>query len=266
MQECLMERLGRFSSLQRGLRAIANLKCFVRRHRGERCDEQVQGDLEERLLEQVVRIDQLRTFTSVISGLNMGEDVPFVEAGCRPWLDDRGMLRATGRLRFLARLPPQMRNPVVLALDSPVAFEVMKDIHHHDLNHTGGVRGLEGASHSLWWIVKANRMAKRVLKSCAWCKQKNLQTVTAEMAPLNWTRAGKTYDVRAFQHVGMDMAGPFETKAGPGKPRNKRWLIIFSCCVTRAVNLGMVYDASSKSCSLSLERLQRLQAASNHCS
>ena len=97
-------------------------------------------------------------------------------------------------------------------------------------------------------------MAKTVIQSCAWCKRKNLETIAAEMALLNWTRAGETYDVRAFQHLGIDMAGPFETKAGPGMPWYKRWLIIFSCCVTRAVNVEMVYDASAKSCSLSLER------------
>ena len=254
MQECLLERLGRFSSLRRGIRAVANLKCFLRRRRGQRCDEQARSILEEELLDQIVRIDQLRTFTTTISHINMGEEVEFIESGCRPWMDDKGLLRATGRLRFLSRLPPQMRSPVVLANDSPVALEILKDIHHYDLRHTGGVRGLVGASRHLWWIVKANRMAKRVIKNCAWCKRKNLQTVAAEAAPLNWTRAGETWDVRAFQHLGMDMAGPFETKAGPGKPRNKRWLIIFSCCVTRAVNVEMVYDASAKSCSMSLER------------
>ena len=42
-----------------------------------------------------------------------------------------------------------MRSPVVLASHSMVAFETLKDIHHHDLRHTGGVRGLVGASRTL---------------------------------------------------------------------------------------------------------------------
>ena len=250
----LLLRLGRFSSLRKGIRAIANLKCFLRRKKGLGHDEENRCRVEEDLLAQVVRIDQLRTFSEEITAINLGEPVNFIEAGCRPWLDDQGMLRVAGRLRYLTRLPPQMRSPIVLASHSPLAFEILKDIHQHDLQHTGGVRGLVGASRHLWWIISATRIAKKVLKACTWCARKNLQVVGAEVAPLNWTRVGETYDVRAFQHVGIDMAGPFEVKAGPGKPRHKRWLIIFSCCTTRAVNVEMVYDASAKSCSMCLER------------
>ena len=100
----------------------------------------------------------------------------------------------------------------------------------------------------------ATKLAKRILKDCAWCKRKNLKVVGAEVAPVNWTRIGETHDFRAFQHVGIDMAGPFETETGPGKPHHKIWLIIFSCCVTRAVNVEFVYDAYERSCSLALER------------
>ena len=135
-----------------------------------------------------------------------------------------------------------------------MALEILKDIHCYDLCHTGGVRGLVGASRHLWWIISANRLARRIIKNCAWCRRKYLKVVGAEVAPLNWTRVGETHDFRAFQHVGTDMAGPFETKAGPWKPRHKRWLIIFSCCVTRAVNVEFVYDASARSCSMCFER------------
>ena len=253
-QKTLLDRLGRFSSLRRGIRAFANVRCFLRKRKGLPHDEGMRTLLEQELLEQVVRLDQLQTFTEVIHALNLGEKVRFVEPGASPWMDDKGLLRVAGRLRFLARLPPQMRSPIVLAADSPLALEILRDLHQHDLRHTGGVRGLVGASRQLWWIVSASKLAKRILRNCAWCKRKDLKIVGADAAPLNWTRIGETHDFRAFQHVGIDMAGPFETKAGPGKPRHKRWLIIFSCCVTRAVNVEMVYDASGKSCSMALER------------
>ena len=253
-QKTLLKRLGRFSSLRRGLRAFANLRCFIRRAKGLSHDEPTRARLEQELLDQVVRLDQLQTFAGVINAINLGEPSPFAGAGATPWMDAKGLLRVAGRLRFLARLPPQMRSPIVLASDSPLALEVLKDVHHHDLRHTGGTRGLVGASRRCWWIISATKLAKRVIKQCAWCKRKDLKVVGAGGAPLNWTRIGESHDFRAFQHVGIDMAGPFQTKAGPGKPRHKRWLIIFSCCVTRAVNVEMVYDASAKSCSMALER------------
>ena len=49
----------------------------------------------------------------------------------------------------------------------------------------------------------------------------------------------------AFRNIGIDMAGPFETKNRPGKPRNKRYMIIFSCYYTRAVNLLKVDNADT---------------------
>ena len=106
----------------------------------------VRSRLEQELLDPVVRLDQLQTFPEVINAINLGEEIHFVKAGCRPWMDDQGLLRVAGRLRYLTRLPPQMRSPIVLLSNSPLAIEVLRDIHHHDLRHTGGVRGLVGAS------------------------------------------------------------------------------------------------------------------------
>lgn len=76
----------------------------------------------------------------------------------------------------------------------------------------------------------------------------------AGAAPLYCLRVGRDEDIRAFRHLGVDMAGPFFTKAGRGRPRNKRYLIVFSCCVTRAVNLEMSTDASARTFNLAFER------------
>ena len=154
-------------------------------------DEAMRTRLEQELLAQVIRVDQLGTFTEAINSINEGTEVSMVESSCKPWMDYQGILRVAGRLRFLAHLSPDMQSPIILAAHSPVAKEILKDIHHHDLRHTGGVRGLVGASRHVYWIVNAKRTARRVIKDCAWCKRKGLQVVGAEVALLNWTRVGE---------------------------------------------------------------------------
>ena len=60
------------------------------------------------------------------------------------------------------------------------------------------------------------------------------------MAPLKSARLGES--MRAFDKSGLDIAGPFLTKVGRGKTRNKRYLCLFTCQAVRAVHLEMAYS------------------------
>ncbi|XP_043202073.1 uncharacterized protein LOC122370478 isoform X2 [Amphibalanus amphitrite] len=52
---------------------------------------------------------------------------------------------------------------------------------------------------------------------------------------------------RAFDKCAVDYAGPFETRQGRGKTRQKRYLCLFSCLQTRAVHLEMAYGLDTDS-------------------
>jgi hypothetical protein len=54
------------------------------------------------------------------------------------------------------------------------------------------------------------------------------------MAPLPGRRVGTK--LRAFEHVGLDFAGPFELKVGRAKARKKVWILVLTCMVVRAVH------------------------------
>lgn len=63
------------------------------------------------------------------------------------------------------------------------------------------------------------------------------------MASLPPGRVGITR--RCFASVSVDLAGPFETSQGRGKARTKRWIVLFTCLATRAVNLQLAYALDS---------------------
>ena len=64
------------------------------------------------------------------------------------------------------------------------------------------------------------------------------------MAPLPKSRL---HSLRAFDKVGIDYSGPFQTKQGRGKTRAKRYICLFTCLATRAVHLEMSYALDTDS-------------------
>ena len=53
--------------------------------------------------------------------------------------------------------------------------------------------------------------------------------------------------MRAFSKCRVDYAGPFLTKQGRGKVRQKRYLCLFTCVATRAVHLEMAWSLDTDS-------------------
>ena len=65
------------------------------------------------------------------------------------------------------------------------------------------------------------------------------------MAPLPRSRLQGS--VRAFEKVGVDYAGPYLTRQGQGRTKAKRYPCLFTCLVTRAVHLEMLYSLDTDS-------------------
>ena len=59
------------------------------------------------------------------------------------------------------------------------------------------------------------------------------------MAPLPQIRY--KFNIRTFSNVGIDFAGPFLTKHGQRKTRNKRYLCLFTCLSSRAVYMEITF-------------------------
>ena len=53
--------------------------------------------------------------------------------------------------------------------------------------------------------------------------------------------------LRAFSQTSVDFGGPFITKQGRGKARQKRYLCLFTCLATRAVHLEVAFSLETDS-------------------
>ena len=77
------------------------------------------------------------------------------------------------------------------------------------------------------------------------CRRTKASPAKQIMAPLPELRTRKS--LRAFSHISVDFGGPFMTKQGRGKIRQKRYLCLFTCLETRAVHLEVAYSLDTDS-------------------
>ena len=72
------------------------------------------------------------------------------------------------------------------------------------------------------------------------CRRRKATPAKQIMAPLPELRTRKY--LRAFSQTSVDFGGPFITKQGRGKARQKRYLCLFTCLATRAVHLEVAFS------------------------
>lgn len=98
---------------------------------------------------------------------------------------------------------------------------------------------------SKFWIPRGRQIVRSIIGSCPECRRRfSTITVAQKMAPLPKCRLTS---IQAFEKIGVDYAGPFQTKQGRGKTRAKRYLCLFTCLTTRAVHLEMTYSLDTDS-------------------
>ena len=164
--------------------------------------------------------------------------------GLDPVLDDDGLVRSGGRLKFADCLPFDARFPVILPRRHWVTKLIVKK-YHEDGKHCLGTNQMLASISSRFWIVAGREEIREWGKTCAKCIKNKAKPAVQKMAPLPKSRVKCSY--RAFSQTGVDFAGPFLTIHGRGKPRHKRYLCLFTCLATRAVHLEMAYSLDTDS-------------------
>ena len=249
-----MEYIRSHSQLSRSIRVLTLVRravCRLRRLPRER-------RVEERLMEKLIHQHQKEHFHEELVTLMINRESPKSLRSLRPFLDDRDVLRVNGRLNSCWWLDYRLRNPILLRPHGFLPKAILKDVHQVQLRHAGGPEQLLNESRKLYWITSGRSLAKKVIDTCLACRIKSLKAYRPVMANLHPNRLGCGQELEAFRHVGVDMAGPFLTKGPPGTRSNrvdfKRYMLIISCTVTRAVCLELMTSAEADSCLMALER------------
>ena len=104
------------------------------------------------------------------------------------------------------------------------------------------------------WITGLSSIAKQVIRHCTRCtRSSKAVALRQKIAPMHYSRLPIKTGC-AFSEIGIDMAGPFMVKHGKTRAVGKRFVILFSCCWTRALSLEIMDDASTESCIMAFLR------------
>ena len=155
-----------------------------------------------------------------------------------PLLDEDGLIRCDGRLRFAEFLPYDMRFPIILPRGSWTTKLIVKHFHEAG-HHVSGTNHILANLSTKYWIPAAREEIRQWENECNECKRRKARVAQQIMAPLPFVRL--RLPLRAFARVSVDYGGPFITVQGQGKRREKRWLCLFTCLMCRAVHLEMSF-------------------------
>lgn len=146
-------------------------------------------------------------------------------------MDKDGLIRCRGRIkaRYLSK---EAQEPILLPTNHKFTTLLVQDVHHRC-----GHQGVNGTLANLrlnYLVPKGRQTVKKCLKSCLICKRWNSRPYFYPNSPP--LPNARTEPSRPFSHVGIDLAGPFRTRSCENTEQ-KRWILLATCMVTRAVHL-----------------------------
>ena len=156
----------------------------------------------------------------------------------RPVFDEDELVRCDGRFRYAEFVPYDTRFPIILPRGHWVTTLIVKHYHEKGYHASGTNQTLADLS-SRFWIIAAREEIRAWEKNCMECRRRKAKPATQVMAPLPRIRVKEP--LRAFSRIAVDFAGPFFTIQGRGKTRQKRYLCLFTCLLSRAVHLELAF-------------------------
>ncbi|UYV73935.1 hypothetical protein LAZ67_11001507 [Cordylochernes scorpioides] len=179
--------------------------------------------------------------------------------GSTPILDDQGILRVGGRLRWAPSMTYEQKHPALLPSSGKVAQMIVKAVHMRTLH--GSVHLMLSTLRQKYWILRVKDQVKRCIRECVTCCRYNRVTPGQLMSDLPKERLtpGKPFSIN-----GVDHAGPVNLRLSKGRGRKteKGYICLFVCFVTRAVHLELVTDASTPTF---MSAFKRFVARRGHC-
>ncbi|XP_074645830.1 uncharacterized protein LOC141902088 [Tubulanus polymorphus] len=224
----------RYSQWNRLLRVHAWVHRFIdncRVPKTERSEGELSADELLNIEEEIIRRCQIEGFKEEYSLLVKGKSLQSNTKllSLKPRLDEEGLIRCEGRLKYVEFLAYDVKNPIILPRHHHVTKLIVRH-HHEKYHHVGGTNQVLASLSSRYWMISAREAIRDVERECCTCKKRKAKAATQVMAPLPRLRV--KMPIRAFARTAVDFGGPFITKQGRGKSREKRYLCLFTCLQT----------------------------------
>ncbi|XP_075158073.1 uncharacterized protein LOC142231346 [Haematobia irritans] len=197
-----------------------------------------------RMRNKLIVLAQENFFPETVNALSKHENIPKSSSilNLNPFLDDNGVIRASGRLAFAPSLSYDERFPIIMPYNCQFSRLLVKFVHHLCLH--GGNQQVINLVRLQFWIPKLRNLVKSTIHQCKKCvlhKKKIQQQLMAALPPERTTLR------RPFHSTGIDFAGPFEIRsfADRGYKINKGYVCVFICFATKAIHLEATSSLST---------------------
>lgn len=252
VEPALLYPFHRFSTLAKMQRVLAYVFRFFHRLRRQpaRTGPITLPEL-EKILFIAVRQTQNHYFSSLFRQIkNSSAVTPPSLAQMAPFIDDCGIIRVGGRLRFAA-LNRDAKHPILLPRSSHLTHLLI--LHYHLSFLHGGPKLILSMLVHKFWILSSRAAVRQCIFNCVSCTRNKAIRPHPVMADLPSFRVQPH---RPFSHVGMDYGGPFSVKEH--RRRNARitkvYLAVFVCMTVKAVHLEVVSDLTTDAFLAALDR------------
>ncbi|XP_055958534.1 uncharacterized protein LOC130013669 [Patella vulgata] len=157
-----------------------------------------------------------------------------------PFLDGKGILRVGGRIKH-AKVPGVAKHPIIIPKKGHVTNLII--CHHHNrIQHQGrGITHHEIRSAG-YWIIDGSSCVSYHISKCVKCRKLRGITQSQKMADLPEDRLEPS---PPFNYCSIDFFGPFVVK--DRRSALKRYGVLFTCNVSRAIHLEIANDMSADS-------------------
>ena len=171
--------------------------------------------------------------------------------------EDGKILRCKGRLGN-SDLELESKYPIILPGEYRFTQLVIEDCHRR-IKHDG-LKATLTEYRTRFWTTKGRQYVKKVIGNCSKCKRTHGKSYgVPPVAPLPEFRVEQ---VPPFTNVGVDFAGPLYYKSKNGK-MEKCYIVLYTCCTSRALHLDLVEDLSGPTFIRSLRRFTSRRGTSS---
>ena len=239
---CLLFR--RYSSWYRLKRGVAWIQRFIQWwvNKKQAASREITTDDLERAANAILRYDQIQFFSKEFKELEQNKTVSKSSKVYKlePFKGKEGLIRVGGRLTH-APISDASKNQLLLSQKSHVSMLIVREA--HEVARHSGVEYVLSLLRDKYWIVSARSLIKSVIAKCVVCKILYSTPRAQRMGDLPSDRLQSK--AVPFTNVGIDAFGPFYVKRG--RAQEKRYGLVFTCLVMRAVHIEVLHSLDADS-------------------
>lgn len=258
----------KFSSWLRLLRSVARILTFIdiglravlRKNKDRKFTYNVDDDVMEKAECLLFKYSQEQSFSEEIDCLRNGKAINRSSKllTLAPYLDERGILRAAGRIDAAAGVAPEMKRPVLLDGKNYITRLIV--MHYHIKAAHGNQEMVVNELKQKYWISKLRPTVKNVVNKCMLCRIRKCKPEIPRIGDLPYARMA--HHQRPFSYCGVDLFGPMEVTVG--RRHERRYGVLFTCLTLRAIHIETVSTLTTDSFIMALRRMAARRGWPHH--